>query len=209
LSFDRASTIPLALATAAIGLTHLYTDNIRLDKAADLPGGQPGFSYESSDTKAFWENGAEGSQNRQPLLVFGGASAVGQFVIQIASFLGFSPIITTTSSHNTNLLKGFGAMHVVDRYGDVVSSIKEIMQSTPLTMIYDAVHVPITQAEIDLLSPGGKLLIMWHLPDDLDLSGDKQILTYFGSVWLHKEFGKGMYSKLQIFLEHCGYHQAT
>src|ERR1700689_599454 len=85
-------------------------------------------------------------------------------VIQIASFLGFSPIITTASLHNTDLLKGFGATHVVDRRSDVASSIKEIMQSTPLTMIYDAVHTPISQAEVDLLSSGGKLLTMWHFP---------------------------------------------
>jgi hypothetical protein len=122
-------------------------------------------------------------------------------VIQIASFLGFSPIITTASLHNTDLLKGFGATHVVDRRSDVASSIKEIMQSTPLTMVYDAVHTPISQAEVDLLSSGGKLLTMWYFPDDLDLSGDKHILGCFGTIWLHEEFGKGMYSKLQIFLE--------
>ena len=79
LSFDRASTIPLAVATAAIGLTQLYTDNIRFDKMTALMGGAPSFSYEKSDTKAFWENGAEGSQSGQPLLVLGGTSAVGQF----------------------------------------------------------------------------------------------------------------------------------
>jgi hypothetical protein len=67
------------VATAAIGLTQLYTDNIRFDKMTALMGGVPSFSYEKSDTKAFWENGAEGSQSGQPLLVLGGTSAVGQF----------------------------------------------------------------------------------------------------------------------------------
>lgn len=66
ISFAQASTIPLALATAAIGLISPYS-------AGNLGGAEP-----------FWEDGAKGSYRNKLIVVLGGSSAVGQF----GGFLG-------------------------------------------------------------------------------------------------------------------------
>lgn len=55
--------MPLALATAAFGLTLPYTPN-------ELGG---------AGLKPFWEEGAKESKSNQVIIVLGGSSSVGQF----------------------------------------------------------------------------------------------------------------------------------
>lgn len=127
----------------------------------------------------------------------------GPTVIQIASYLGFSPIITTASAHNAAHLKSIGATHFVDRNADAAATLKDILPNTPIDVIYDAVHTPVSQAEIDLLSPSGVILTIWPVPEGdkaLDLSGGKGISYFYGSVHLHKELGVAMYARLTEFL---------
>lgn len=121
-------------------------------------------------------------------------------VIQIASYIGFSPIITTASSHNTELLKSIGATHVIDRNSDVSAALKSIAAS--VNLIYDAVHTPISQAEIDLLAPGGLILTIWPIPvNGLDFNEGRRSSYFYGSVHMHKELGEETYSHLEEILE--------
>ena len=72
------------------------------------------------------------------------------------------------------------------------------------SLIFDAVHTPITQAEVDLLAPGGLVIVIWPLPEEdqaLKWTDGRRGSYFFGSVHLHPEFGVGMYQRLEEFLE--------
>ncbi|KZP09738.1 NAD(P)-binding protein [Athelia psychrophila] len=152
----------------------------------------------------FWADGAENAYKGKPIVVLGGSSAVGQFAIQIASYLGFSPIVTTASAHNADYLKTIGATHFVDRKADLAAALAQIAPALPIDVVFDAVHTPITQAEVDLLAPGGVVTTVWPLPEGdgaLDLSGGRVAAYFYGSVHLHQEMGVAMYKRLTEFLE--------
>ncbi|KAG1816129.1 uncharacterized protein BJ212DRAFT_1481206 [Suillus subaureus] len=54
--------------------------------------------------------GGNSKHARQPILNMGDTSTIGQYAIQLGRLSGFSPIITTASSHNTELLSSPGAI---------------------------------------------------------------------------------------------------
>ncbi|KAJ8072143.1 hypothetical protein PM082_015701 [Marasmius tenuissimus] len=160
LSTLEASSIPSAVVTAAAGFSHPESAipsptevGQHLKSFFDGRGG--------AGVKPFWEDGAEGVKAGEPILILGGSSSVGQLVIQIAKHLGYSPIITTSSLKHTDHLKSLGATHVLDRSTpdvSLVSDIQAITQNKPIELVYDAVGA-ITQAQIDLLAPGGAFVL--------------------------------------------------
>ncbi|EGN92379.1 hypothetical protein SERLA73DRAFT_191230 [Serpula lacrymans var. lacrymans S7.3] len=182
----EAASIPLALASAALGLAIPY-------KPTERSG---------AGLKPFWDDDAEGYYHGQAIVILGGSSSIGQFVIQIAKYMGYSPIITTSSLRHKEFLESLGATHVLDRFDDVALGVKESLGGKELKLAYDAVHTPITQAEVDLLSPGGQIVSAWEVPkDSLDLSGNRRAIDYYGTVHWYKDLGKAMYAKLGAFLE--------
>ncbi|KAJ3538749.1 hypothetical protein NM688_g6476 [Phlebia brevispora] len=140
LTLDQAASIPLAFDTACLGL---YCPPTNRGGAGLTPP---------------WEEGGHGKYAGQPILVLGGAAAIAQPAIQFARLSGFSPIITTASLRNTELLKSLGATHVVDRHlssPDFAAAVKTVT-SEPIRIVYDAVSTPDIQvAAHDLLAPGG------------------------------------------------------
>src|SRR5882757_10413545 len=83
--------------------------------------------------------------------------------IQLARLSGFSPIITTASLHNAELLSSLGATHVLDRrlstaaLKDAVAKIT----SAPITLAFDAISLLDTQqSALDILTGGGTLIIV-------------------------------------------------
>ncbi|KAM0192278.1 hypothetical protein ACHAPI_008453 [Fusarium lateritium] len=78
----------------------------------------------------------------QPILIWGGAGAVGQAAIQVAKAAGFNPIITTASPQNHEALKKLGATEVFDyRSPSVVADIRTSIKSSgkSLKTVFDAV----------------------------------------------------------------------
>ncbi|GAB1218547.1 hypothetical protein ATERTT37_007806 [Aspergillus terreus] len=79
----------------------------------------------------------------QPLLVWGGASAVGTAAIQLAAKAGCTPILTTASPRNNAALRQLGATECFDYADpDVVSKICAALAkytSRPLARVLDAV----------------------------------------------------------------------
>lgn len=79
---------------------------------------------------------------------------------------GFSPIITTASLHNTDLLKALGATHTLDRTQDeaaLTASIRSITGDKTLRYVLDAISVPSTQTlgyRIRADAEGGTLLVV-------------------------------------------------
>ncbi|KAJ6474689.1 chaperonin 10-like protein [Mycena vitilis] len=117
--------------------------------------------------KPFWEDGAKGYYSGNAILVLGGGSMVGQFVIQIAKFLAFSSIVVTSSLKHSAYLESLGATHAIDRYAETGQTVEKLKLALGMDIgvVYDPVQTPITQAELDLLSPNGTLVSIWELPD--------------------------------------------
>lgn len=65
MSFSEASTIPLAMTTAAFGLA--------------LPHDPKALHVGGASLKPFWEEGARNYYSGKPSVVIGGSSSVGQF----------------------------------------------------------------------------------------------------------------------------------
>ncbi|EKM58616.1 uncharacterized protein PHACADRAFT_253081 [Phanerochaete carnosa HHB-10118-sp] len=188
LNFDQASTIPLTLATAAVGLYN------------DKKGG-------GIDLDAPWEEGGSNKYAGEPILVIGGSSAVGQHVIQFAKISGFSPIITTASKQNEAYLKSLGATHVIDRnapLADLSASVKAITDK-PVKVAYDAISFADTQnAAYDVLASGGKFVVVLNEAIEKDkITSDKEVVHVYGNVHMpvNREIGKSLYAKLTSLLE--------
>lgn len=78
----------------------------------------------------------------EAILIWGGGSGCGQAGIQLAKAAGFSPIITTASPRNHDLLKQLGATHCFDyRSQDVIKQIRSCLAGKKLQVAYDAVAV--------------------------------------------------------------------
>lgn len=133
-SFEEAAAIPLAALTAAVGLfRHL---------ALPQPWGSP-------------------TTKPTPLVIYGAASAVGIYAVQLAARAGIHPLICVAGNsqdHVKTFLDESKGDTVIDyRAGDdaVVKGIKEAAKGAELLYAYDAVSekgsdVNLTKA----LSPG-------------------------------------------------------
>ncbi|KAI0715787.1 GroES-like protein [Cerioporus squamosus] len=183
-SFDQAATVPLAVATAGIGLYH--------------PQGVTKFV-------APWVEGGRGKYAGVPLVVIGGSSVVGSLAIQLAKLSGFSPIITTASLKNAELVKSYGATHVLDRNlsADTLRAEVTKLAGGLVSAVYDAISLPETQrAAYGLLAPGGKLVVV--LPEAVKQTSEGRIVTQIHGI-VHfphnQDFSKTLWRALPALLE--------
>ncbi|VDB83121.1 unnamed protein product [Peniophora sp. CBMAI 1063] len=170
-------------------------------RATDTPN-VPGGSLELTPP---WKEGGLGKYSGQPIVVFGGSSSVGQFVLQLAKLSGFSPIITTASAHNTAYCKLAGATHVIDYravpYTELGRAVADITNE-PVEVVYDAVSTPDSQpAALALLAPGGGMIVTG--PSQVGTlnrrnADDKLIVMAGGNANNEpkREFTTGMYKAL-------------
>lgn len=125
-------------------------------------------------------------------------------VIQVAKLSGFSPIITTASSHHTSYLKSLGATHIIDRHIPLSSLPAEVANITkdPIEIVYDSISTDDTQqAGYDLLAPGGQIVVT--LNPSVKKTDGKEIIHVFGSVTVpvNADLGASLYGKLTGLLE--------
>jgi NADPH:quinone reductase-like Zn-dependent oxidoreductase len=138
-SFEEASTLPLAAMTAAIGL----------HQRLGLP--DP------------WTP----AQEPTPLVVYGGASAVGAFAIKLAQRANIHPIIAVAGRAEKfveSLIDRSKGDTIVDyRKGDeaVVKGIKDALKGQKLYYAYDAVSEHNSYTNIaQVLEPTGKITLV-------------------------------------------------
>ncbi|CCM04894.1 uncharacterized protein FIBRA_07090 [Fibroporia radiculosa] len=185
LSFEEAASIPLGLTTAAVGLYN------RVGGIGLFPP---------------WEEGGRGLYRGKPFVVMGGASSVGQYVIQLARLSGFNPIITTASKSNADYLAALGATHILDRSlsPDAIRTEVSKITSAPIEAIYDAVSFPETQnLAYDILAPGGCLIIDYQLAiDEARKTSDKRVEYVYGIVHAPaaRTLGASLFAKLSHLL---------
>ncbi|GBE88096.1 Zinc-type alcohol dehydrogenase-like protein [Sparassis crispa] len=189
ISFNDAASLSVGVVTATLGL---FNQDDPVNSAALFPP---------------WKEGGRGKYAGKPVVIFGGSTSVGQYVIQFAKLAGFSPIIATASLHNTELLKSYGATHVLDRRlsaSDLITAVSHIT-SAPIQIVYDSVSLQDTQnVAYDVLAPGGTMVVV--LDESVDPSKktpEKKIVNVFGNTHVpqnHKT-SVSLYSQLTSLLE--------
>ena len=167
-SFEEASTIPLAAMTAAIGLF------VRLG----LP--EP-WSQGREDGKA----GAPAG----PLLVYGAASAVGAFTIQLAKHANIGPIVAVAGRGIpfAQSLLGKDDTIVDYRKGDesVVSEIKAALKGQSLKYTFDAISEKGSFVNASKVMEGGKITLVLPGKDYSDIpSSIERSITYVGESYV-------------------------
>ncbi|KAF6751370.1 chaperonin 10-like protein [Ephemerocybe angulata] len=141
ISYEEAASFPTVLTTAYVGLYNARPH---------------GLGFEPPVTEA-----GKGKYAGVPLVIIGGSSSVGQFVIQLAKLSGFSPIITTSSLKHEEYLKSLGATHVLDRHEPLTTERIQSITDLPIKAIYDAISDSESQdRNLDLLAPGGDFAIV-------------------------------------------------
>lgn len=179
-SFEEAAAIPLAALTAAIGL--FAADRLNLP--------QP------------WSPATKPT----PLLIYGAASAVGSYAIQLAQRANIHPVIGVAGraqEHVEKLIDRSKGDTIVDyRKGDeaLVKDIKDALKGEKLEYAYDAVSeveksTPKNIAEVIDSTSGNVTFVLppkgdWNGKFDEYPSGVQQSTTNVGSVHNNiKDFG--------------------
>jgi len=114
---------------------------------------------------------------QRAILVWGGASSVGQYAIQFAK-LGGLRVLTTTSPKNVGLVKGLGADEVFDyRDEDVVEKIRAATGNA-LDIAIDTISEGKTTGQVAgaIGDKGGKVAII--LPYESPRSDVKAVFSY-------------------------------
>ena len=114
------------------------------------------------------------------------SSPAGSLAIQLAKLSGFSPIITTASLKKGEVLKLYGATHVLDHslpQDALVAQVSKIAGG-PVSLVYDAISLAKTQAVgYALLAPNGQLLTV--LPSTIeDTTEGRSVVAVVGVVQL-------------------------
>ena len=129
-----------------------------------------------------------------------------QLAIQFAKLSGFSPIITTASLRNTDLLKSLGATHVVDRNTPPSSFASEIATITTksISLVYDTVGTAETQQlGYDTLGEGGHIVVV--LPPSIKETpgSTKKVVRVLGNVQVpaNRPIGRLLAQHLPALLE--------
>lgn len=94
----------------------------------------------------------------QTVLVHGGGGGVGQIIVQLCLEAG-ATVYATASARNRERLQALGATHV-----DYASEDFTAVVPTP-DVIIDGVYFDVYEKNMDLLAPGGKLVILPSLAD--------------------------------------------
>ena len=161
-SFEAGAGLPLSFMTAALALYQ----HLRLPLPT-VPG-----------------------QKDIPILIYGGASAVGAYALKLAKLSKLNPIITVAGSGIDFVQSLDAATHIVDyRNGNIESDILAALGNTKLTMAFDAIcdkgsyqHI----SNVLLASNGGGHIDMvdppkdesWRFPD-----GVKMTRTYVSAAY--------------------------
>ncbi len=91
---------------------------------------------------------------RENLLIWGGSSGVGSYIIQLAKVAGFKKIITVATLKHTDFLHKIGATHVLDRFKSKEELIKDLKEIVPegLQIGIDVVGKETTDTVIEFLN---------------------------------------------------------
>ncbi|KAL7951876.1 GroES-like protein [Trichoderma barbatum] len=163
ISFESGASLPLAFMTAAIALYQCL--KVPLPTTLQDP-----------------------TAEKTPILIWGGATAVGAFALQLAKLSNLGPIIAV-AGNGIDFVKSLNAAdHIIDyRTGDVVQKIIDAAGSSKIKLAFDAIADPVSYEPITkvLVASGGGHINMvdpvrdpnWKFPDNV-----KRTRTMVGSA---------------------------
>lgn len=127
----------------------------------------------------------------QTLLIEGGSGAVGQFAIQMASYLGYR-VITTASPDKFAYLRNLGAEHVIDyTANDIVEQIMTITMERGVDAVLDTIGGDITARCVQVLKfTGSVACLVEYSPIEHSLLFKKapQLISIsLGGAWLSND----------------------
>lgn len=142
---------------------------------------------------------------KKSIVVVGGGSAVGKYVIAWARYAGFGTIVTTASLKGEGVLREWGATHVLDRHLSAVelqARVRDVV-GDELVYVFDAVNTG-QAAEIGASflssSKAGRLVVICG--GDFDASkveGKKagfERRRIFAAPWMEAELGKSYWDNV-------------
>ncbi|KZO93630.1 GroES-like protein [Calocera viscosa TUFC12733] len=178
-TFEEGSTIPLAYVTAGAGL-EAALDVVLPAPPADIPA----------------------ASKNEPLLVWGGSSSVGAFVIQLAKAAGYT-VLSTASPRNHAYVKSLGASAVFDYNDpDVVSKIRAAA-GPKLSLAYDSIseNGSIEASVASITASTGKVAAI--LPPKPEQSTDTVKVIQTGAIRASENalIGQRVYGILSALLE--------
>ncbi|KAJ2917355.1 hypothetical protein MD484_g3072, partial [Candolleomyces efflorescens] len=162
LSYDEASTLPVAVGTAYLGLYNILPYGLGLQSVLEDSSGVGAYQG-----KAIFISGGSGSVGQT------GESLSARFqkytdplfdgVIQFAKLSGFSYIITTASAKHTEYLKSLGATHIIDRdipVAEIPAKLESIVGSLDIEAAYDSIGDAETSLAQTMAAvpPGGRVV---------------------------------------------------
>ncbi|KAL3449125.1 chaperonin 10-like protein [Aspergillus insuetus] len=140
-SFEAGATLPLASMTAALAL------------------------YQNLGLPLPWNP----AKSETPVLIYGGASAVGAYALKFAKLSGLSPIITVAGNGIEFVNSLYAADYIIDyRKGNVVEAILKALNGRKLHHAFDAVSYNRSYEDIVavLQASGGGQIDMVDPPSD-------------------------------------------
>ncbi|GFP54556.1 trans-enoyl reductase fsr4 [Trichoderma asperellum] len=168
ISFESGASLPLAFMTAAIALYQ----GLKVPLPTALP---------------------EADGEKTPILIWGGATAVGAFALQLAKLSNLGPIITVAGD-GIDFVKSLNvADHIIDyRTGDVAQKIIAAAGSAKIKLAFDSISDPRSYEPISkiLAASGGGVINMvdpiydrnWKFPDSVKLSST-MVGSAHGDTW--------------------------
>ncbi|KIY69892.1 GroES-like protein [Cylindrobasidium torrendii FP15055 ss-10] len=165
ISIEEASTMPIAFATAIIGLYAEGPSGIGLNPTVS------------------WNKPCAG----QSAFVISGSSSVGQYAIQLLKFAGFTSIVAYASLRHADLLKSLGATEIIDRNEVALTDLPTHLKPR-FNVVFDALSGPdALAAGLQLLADQGKLATVTPprmvKPETAELfaKGNKRLGSIYGA----------------------------
>ncbi|KAI5121777.1 hypothetical protein M0805_009588 [Coniferiporia weirii] len=187
-TFEEASTLPLAVMTAAIGLFVVL-----------------GLPEPPADTSCAPDNG-------NGIVIYGASSSVGAYAVQLAKRAGF--FVVGVAGESTEYVKSIGADVVIDyrahqEEGELESVLVDALSGRPTSVAFDAITLYgstlLLARVLSHTAPDGKGVVTYLLHTFLEHDqlpdGVEARLTYVASAYLLDEvFARRFYRQISAYL---------
>ncbi|KAH3678569.1 hypothetical protein WICMUC_001378 [Wickerhamomyces mucosus] len=159
ISLKQGSALGVGLVTAGSVLEELNTNIFANNDNDETTDEKTEIDNDkNNETTTTNENKYLKKEDRKSILIWGGSSGVGGYVIQLAKIAGFEKIIAVASNKHKDHLFNIGATHHLDRFKSIDELSKELLEIVPdgLQIGVDVVGKETSNHVIDFLNLNNK-----------------------------------------------------